>query len=309
MKRIVIILIMLLNSPTTLAGFSEHSMVINDTTRWYRIYIPQTLKPNPTAVLLLHGGTQSMRKIFRSRAGGTQAWLTIAEREGILLVVPNGVNPNTGDGKGNRQHWNDLREERIHTREDDVIFIKHLLQTLTKQYKIKKSFVTGASNGGMMTFRLLIEAPELFTAGAAFIANLPVNMQNYRQGTPKPIMIMNGTEDPLVPWDGGTVGRNRGEVISAEATARWWVNTNQAQSKAIISHPFNNIDTHCEITLYHYPAPNRNDVYFYAVKGGGHAMPSINHPIPNNLITRHLIGTACKETEGAEVAWKFFQSY
>ncbi len=35
-------------------------------------------------------------------------------------------------------------------------------------------------------------------------------------------------------------------------------------------------------------------------------MPSIRHDISNSLIVRRLIGTVCKDAEGAELAWRFF---
>lgn len=44
---------------------------------------------------------------------------------------------------------------------------------------------------------------------------------------------------------------------------------------------------------------------FYRVEGGGHAMPSIAHPLREGIALRPLFGRACREAEGAEFAWAF----
>lgn len=51
-------------------AWTESSILIGGLRRWYRIYRPAHLPKGAATVVLLHGGTQSMRKIFNSRAGG-----------------------------------------------------------------------------------------------------------------------------------------------------------------------------------------------------------------------------------------------
>jgi polyhydroxybutyrate depolymerase len=69
-------------------------------------------------------------------------------------------------------------------------------------------FAAGSSRGGFMAFRLALEAPSRFRAVAAVSANVPAP-ENFKckpaaQGTSS-VMIMNGTDDPLVPFDRGEV--------------------------------------------------------------------------------------------------------
>jgi len=117
-----------------------------------------------------------MRSIFRPNAGSTKEWMGLAKQEGCILLVPNGTNPETGDAYGDDQNWNDHRRDSAagQTTADDAGFILALLDQITVQYPVdpEQIYVTGASNGGLMTYRLLIEAPDRFAAGAAFIANL-----------------------------------------------------------------------------------------------------------------------------------------
>lgn len=70
-----------------------------------------------------------------------------------------------------------------------------------------RAFATGISRGGHMAFRLALEAPTRFRAVAAVAANVPAP-ENFKckpaeAGTS--VMIMNGTKDPLNPFDGGEV--------------------------------------------------------------------------------------------------------
>jgi len=59
-------------------------------------------------------------------------------------------------------------------------------------------YATGVSNGGKMSLRLACEASDLLTGVAAVIAALPAGLE-CRPAKPVSIMLMNGTEDPLVP--------------------------------------------------------------------------------------------------------------
>jgi Prolyl oligopeptidase family len=58
---------------------------------------------------------------------------------------------------------------------DDVGFIAALIDWAATERNIDRSrvCVTGISNGGTMTERLVIERPDLFAAAAAFVTNLP----------------------------------------------------------------------------------------------------------------------------------------
>ncbi|MCJ7717541.1 MAG: prolyl oligopeptidase family serine peptidase, partial [Anaerolineales bacterium] len=225
------------------AGWVESSIEFDGLTRWYRIYTPDTLPEKHALVLYLHGGTLSMRSLFSPLVDGTDRWFSIVEGEGVVLLVPNGVSAETGDTYGDDQNWNDLRQDSAagQTIVNDVAFLMDLLDQVSVELNIDQDriFVTGASNGGMMTYRLLIDQPDRFAAGAAFIANLPAPVENLPlPESPTPLLIANGTEDPLVPWEGGMVGKDRGWVISTEDTVNWWVNANQADSAHFISKTF-----------------------------------------------------------------------
>lgn len=297
--------------------WTESSMKVGAVERWYRIYRPRSLQPGAPTVLLLHGGTQSMRKLFAARAGGTRAWPDLADREGFLLVVPNGTNAETGDTRGDKQNWNDLRpaDER-QSDADDVRFIRQLLDHAASLHRTdpRRVYVTGASNGGMMTYRLLIEAPERFAAGASFIATLPADLRGVQApALATPILIANGTQDPLVKWDGGAVRGQRTVMLGAPANRDWWVRANRAETAGAKEEalPDGDPSDGCRLhrTLYPATRPGAAPVVFIRMEGAGHALPSRAHELADNILIRRLIGPLCRDAEGAELAWEFMSKH
>ena len=244
-------------------------------------------------------------------------WQTIAEREGLLLIVPNGT-ARSGDTKGDRQNWNDLRNKDIGQQDaHDVKFLAILIGSLQQEYKFDATrvYVTGASNGGMMTFRMLIEKPELFAAGVAFIASLPAEHSGIeRPTTPVPLMMCNGTQDPLITWEGGNVGLNRGRgaTCSVDEAVAWWARTNKCNSKpaSVTILDDKNQQDNCHIIRYVFtPNDDGADFEFLKIDGGGHSLPSIKYSLPDNRMVKRVLGTMCRDAEGAELAWAFMQRY
>lgn len=298
-------------------NWREDSIVTGETTRWYRIYVPESLPAQAPLVLLLHGRTQSMRRVFAFPTSGTREWVDLADEESFLLVVPNGTNGTGGDTRGDRQKWNDVRglDSTMKSRADDVGFLNDLLDRIEKDYSIDASrvYVTGASNGGMMTFRLLIETPERFAAGAAFIASLPETSPLIRQpAAPTPLMIANGTKDPLIKWDGGENLIGRSVMRPVEETVAWWVRANHAVATNPVNEALPDSDSSdgCRVRRTTYPAGREGaPVVFYTFDGGGHAMPSRKHQIRGNFLIRRLIGPVCRDVEGARLAWDFMKGH
>lgn len=313
---------LLKSSPPTPAAMTALGLKEITLTSAHRERILLVQEPaNPSApapiVVLLHGGTQSMRRMFGPNAGATLEWLTVARANNILLLAPNGTNAETGDAKGDTQFWNDYREKattRTSTA-DDVTFIRDMLTWAHKTYKTDpaRTYVTGASNGGMMTYRLLIEAPEKFAAGAAFIAALPADMARIpKPGRATPLLIMSGTADPLVKWSGGAIAGNRGSVVSAAENLKWWLIANRANAEPSETAQLPHLDPKdtCRIERQAFTAkPSGAPVVFYANQGGGHAMPSIKHKIPDGFLVRRFIGHVCRDVEAADLTWAFFTQH
>ena len=288
----------------------DQSIEIGDTTRYYRVFVPGSLPEDqpPPVVMWLHGGTQSMRKVMPPSRSGSAFWLGLAEAEGFILLVPNGYNESAQDAFGDDQGWNDCRtgSEAIGGEQDDVAFLTALLDHAVESMGVdpQRRFVGGASNGGMMTYRLIEERPEHVTAAAVFIANRPDPSECQPVGQPVPLMIVNGTDDALMPYDGGPVANNRGTVSSSRASLQYWLDLaglDEPDAVQTLPDLESADDSVIERETY------RNDsleIRYYEVQGGGHAMPSITLPLDG--VADSIFGPTNRDLEGAREAWSFF---
>lgn len=88
---------------------------------------------------------------------------------GILLIVPNGYDQQCVAGLGDDQSWNDLRADPVQltSQDDDEGYLIEVLTQVQAAlgHDAGRVFTTGASNGGMMSFRMLINRPEAYIGG------------------------------------------------------------------------------------------------------------------------------------------------
>ncbi|HLR32474.1 MAG TPA: dienelactone hydrolase family protein [Fodinibius sp.] len=291
-------------------GWHEGSLQHDGLERVFLFYIPQNLPDNPPVVILLHGGTRSMNKLFNKNAGGTKEWPAVAEDEGFLLLVPNGTGIRDGSPTGNNQQWNDCRP--VGSTADDVGFISELISWADQKASINNNrvYVTGVSNGGVMAYRLARELDNKITAIAAFIANKPKNSQCNSSGV-VPVMMVNGTEDPTMPFNGGQVSNGgRGKVLSTEATVDFWANQNSVSTKPVAVDTLQNInqDDESHVIRMRYGSSQLGaPAVLYKVVGGGHLMPSIEYVVPHWI--ERLIGNQNNDVEGARITWQFLSQH
>src|SRR5262249_50718020 len=87
---------------------------------------------------------------------------------------------------------------------DDVGFIRALLDDLGSRLPFDRSrvYATGISNGGMMAYRLGVEAPDRIAAIASVEGALMVKVSALRR--PMPLMVFNSLDDPWVPYRGSS---------------------------------------------------------------------------------------------------------
>ena len=147
----------------------------------------------------------------------------MAKREQFAVVFPDGLN----------RAWADLRPDEKRAGRlppdgtDDVAFVAHLIDKYVAEgiADPKRVYVTGLSNGGAMTNTLICQRADLFAGAASVIMNLTDEMaEACHPARPVPMLIMNGTADPLVPYAGGR-GTSRFAIEgfwSTEKTVQFW---------------------------------------------------------------------------------------
>ncbi len=295
-------------APSLLSG---QTLYFKGLDRSYTLHIPKNYtktKPVPL-VIVLHGGGGNAQ-----RMGAFSGFDKLADRDTFIAVYPQAW----------KKHWNDGRDMKKFDSQrdsiDDVGFISALIDTLEKHYRIvqKRIYVTGLSNGGMMSYRLGCELSDRIAAIAPVIANMPVQlMEQCKPTLPLPVLIMNGTADPLMPWEGGQVhfGKQElGAVVSTYTSFQfWWKNNHclfdlgstQVPDPTLFK-PLPDADptdgcTASEIT---YACNAHTEVVLYKIEDGGHNMPGCKQYLP-----RSMIGKTCQDFNGAEVIWSFFKTH
>ncbi len=241
-------------------------------------------------------------KMLGLTKGGFNA---LADQKGFFVAYPEGI----------RGNWNDFRSDPIdyaHRENlDDAGFISALIDKLASEYPVdaQRVFATGISNGGFMSLRLACELSEKIRGIAAVTATHPVEAEGKcRPSRPMNIMIINGTTDPLVPYNGGYVeafGTRRGKVLSTEDTLRFWVEAGKCTVAPVIEDlPDNNSNDGTRVRKISYLSCSGNArVVLYSILGGGHTWPG-----GRQYLSKRLVGVASQQVDACVLIWDFFSS-
>lgn len=271
---------------------------IAGTKRRYYLYRPASAKLPSPMVLAFHGGGGTAEGTDQC-AGGIAK---VADEKGFIVVYPDGID----------RHWNDGRPDISKTNYDDVGFISKIIDDLTQQKLIdpKRVYATGISNGGFFSQYLAIQLPGKIAAVASVAASVSKSFLDLNV-TPKPVMMLLGTKDTLVPWNGGRIGgkillKKRGEVIPGRQSLEFWLTKNNNTAKPVRTDlPDKDPADHSQVVVEQYGAPDSaNEVVFYEIRGGGHTWPSGQQYLPTAVV-----GPVCRDFDGNEAIWNFFENH
>ena len=284
-------------------GIRSKSLTHNSLQRDYHLYIPSSYRNSTAAplVIALHGGGGNGHKMEKL------SHLNLpANQYGFIVAYPDAV----------ERHWNDGRELKNYRSQkeniDDVGFISKMIDAIGTEYNIdpQRVYVTGASNGAMMSLRLGCELAHKITAIAPVIGSMPENLvTRCAPARPIPLMMINGTDDPLVPWEGGYVHifrKKLGKIISVPQTVDFWVARNGCSPDPQISmEPDTVPDDNTRVQKSAFgQCTDGADVVLYEVKGGGHTWPGGHQYLPE-----FLIGKTSRDLNATITIWNFFNGY
>lgn len=280
------------------------TIAVGGKTRKYTVRLPDT-KPAPL-VIVLHGNTQTGADMMTRTA-----WPTVAKREGFGVVFPDGLNHSWADLRPVN-----LRAGRIPPRgTDDVAFIAKLVEKLVADGSAdpKRIYLAGISNGAAMTMTLVCKRADLFAAAASVAMSLTDQSANFcRPARPVPMLMMNGTADPLVPFKGGR-GTSRFAVDRfwpAERTLGFWRKNNGCEAKDAAASDVEDTDRGDRSTATRIDSlcPPGRDVVLYRINDGGHRMPGAPDARFPRLANTFL-GPQNRDIDGAETIWAFFKKF
>jgi polyhydroxybutyrate depolymerase len=227
----------------------EHDGVM----RTYNLYVPVGHDPTVPAPLLLnfHGYTSNaaQQQFFSSMDPTADAY-------GLVVAYPQGLD----------QSWNagTCCGTSAATGVDDVGFALAVIADAKTRACLdpKRVYATGMSNGGFLSHRLACEQADSIAAIAPVAGVIGIPLADCNPTRPVPVLHFHGTEDALVPYEGGTAGPGAVDTVAA------WSERDGCAGTPTES--FNQDDVHCEVTD-DCEAGVRNELC--TVEGGGHCWP------------------------------------
>jgi polyhydroxybutyrate depolymerase len=280
--------------------------------RSWIVYAPSIYdasRPTPV-VVLLHG---------RPSNGAGMAFLTgmnsVAENNNFIVVYPDGID----------NEWNaqfdisasdiSLTGRRSTLPQDDVAFLTTLMRDLAQDFNVDPTrlYLGGFSNGAFMTYRMACSAGDTFAAFAAISAGLYVELSRYcARSDPTAILIMNGTADPSVPYEGVEVVNPQGGdpiriSLSVQDTVAAFIRRNRCSlsgQSTTFAERGESPGTHV-VRFVPRDCPSGDDVVFYLINGGGHTWPGR----PRAFAGAEVMGPTNMDMDAGEVIWDFFAEH
>jgi polyhydroxybutyrate depolymerase len=267
----------------------RRTLRVDGVSRSYLVYLPSTYRPGRPAplVLVFHGGGGRARGIAPHTG-----FSRLAERDGFVTVYPEGLDHRWNDGRG------------YGAGHDDVGFVHALLDTLRRELAIdpRRIYATGISNGAIFSYRLACDLPGVLAAVAPVAGAMPVDLApSCGHAEPVSVIAMQGTADPLMPYDGGGVARRRGQVLSAARSVAFWA-TLDGCAAAPATTPEVDLapgdGTWVHRTVYGGCRDGRA-VELYTIEGGGHTWPG-GPPVGGS------VGRVSRDLDATALIWAFF---
>lgn len=217
--KIIGFLLLFVASHATLAQVISDSLKIDGYYRSFHFKKPAFVAKDASLVFVLHGsGGSGLGQMEQ-----TTNLLNHTRDESVIFVYADGY----------KHYWNECRKAASSLANkldiNEGKFFNEMISYFRKKYGIddKRVFAVGTSGGGHMCYKLGLTEPTRFRAIAAIIANLPDddNMDCTEAKKPLPVLIVNGTADPLNKYEGGMMQSGTfimGNVRSTDRTFHYW---------------------------------------------------------------------------------------
>ena len=264
-------------------------MLVGGLRRAYLIQVPRRANGERLPlVIYLHGG--GGRPVVDARPQGPP-WIVIA---------PEGV-----DGAWNvaglpvgQQH------KPMDPRVDDLAFLEALIDLAVQREGADPHRVTlgGISLGGMMALLALSKLNHKIHAAAVAISSMPAHIRpGYALPHTTHVLIMNGTEDPLVPYQGGPLGGRRRnpqdrqyDMLPTEAVARDLARMLSLPPNPTVTMLPDPAEDGCRSERWEWRGGSgKGSVTLVKVIGGGHNIPGMSPYLP-----KFLVGATSKDYDG-----------
>ncbi len=293
--------LLLLTGCLTFAKSGREHISWENRDREYRVHVPPSYddKTSVPLVVALHGAGMTL-----SLMAYLTGFNTLADREGFIVVYPKGTNKKWSSGVNLPDF------PGYDTPVDDVGLVGRIVSEMERNYRIdpRRIYVTGVSNGGMLSHLVACRFSRRIAAAAPVIGTISEkSLPDCKPEAPVPMLMINGTDDPIVFWKGGPLFNNdQARILPVSTVVDFWLRNNGCgpQPETVqLPHHGSQCGTRTRIDRYHGPTA-RSDVTLYAVERGGHTWPG------GPLIQKQwALGRASRDFKAAEVIWQFFKEH
>jgi polyhydroxybutyrate depolymerase len=304
---------------------TKETITVENVDRSYVVHLPKGYdeKQHYPVVVLLHGLNQEADDMER-----LTRFNELADKDGVIAVYPSalqgrwnvGVQPtperNYRRGPYRRPGWGGYpgggyprgggqREPAQQNRSahaDDIDFFNHMLDKLANKFSVDASrvYFAGLSFGGMMATRVACSLTDRVAAVATVGAAMPKTMVCV-PSRPLPVVMINGTSDPVVKYDGGVGKNGRIQTISVEDTAKDWAKLNHCAEKPNHSKLPSKGKGGMETKVATYEGCQEGaQVVLYSVKGAGNTWPG-----GEQYEVENTIGKTSEDLNANDVIWSF----
>lgn len=280
--------------PVSAGGQRDYtkSLVCDGLTRTCSVHVPPGYDGSRAVplVLVLHG---------LGGDGAGMARLThfnaVADQGGFIVAYPDGY----------ERRWTFGKLPLIGG-VDDVECITALIAALSSDLCIDQAriYAVGMSNGGGLVDLLICRCADLFAACAvvaaatsSFVARL------CRPSRPVSVLMIAGTNDPLIAFEGGR--RRRKVLLSVPAAAQHWARTAGCATVPVVSYLPGVAQDGTRVRREVYSGgPDGAEVVLYTIEGGGHTWPGGIAYLPERMM-----GRTSRQMDASQVIWDFFQRH
>ena len=270
--------------------------------RSYLIHVPKNYSRAEARplVVALHGAFSTADEM-EEETGFSE----LADREGFLIVYPNGIT-----FFGWFQHWNAEHccGRAMKDGVDDVGFISMVIDEVRRDFSVDPSriYMVGYSNGGMLAYLFAAEKPEILAAVAVIAATIgsspspsepEVRIPPAR--APVPVIAFHGLEDDSVPYEGGSHRKNGHSYVSVKESMEFWLKADQ-----ISMAPKREAMVGGGVIRDTWGAPGSDqEVILYTLEGW-------KHTIPTTYFTKKLpANDPLKDFDATKIIWDFFKRH
>jgi polyhydroxybutyrate depolymerase len=279
---------------------TTRTLDVRGRTRSFVVYQAPERQPGQLGaplLLVLHGSMMDGPAMRRMLGAGFEK---LARAQGAVIVYPSGFEGHFNDGRLAATY--SARTLEI----DDVGFARAIVGTLAAERRIdpQRVYAFGYSNGGAMALRLAVEAPDLVAGVIVANANLPTpenRAWKEAQGR-SAVVLIEGTKDPINPYDGGRVTifgiGGRGTVLSAPDSARWFAQ--RAGLGAASASDTSSRMAGLDVQQQDWGAPAR--VRLVTLHGAGHTVAQSAYRFPR------FLGATVRDDAILEAAWRLVEA-